>query len=209
MNLAKKYKQLFEGKTRSNDSRLLKEGKAENAAQDPYGFIIWVQETYQYRYQRSGDDALGYVQTKRSRGAGAPGSGAIASKGIYKFDDVVEKSFKEVIAKKVKQFEILTNEYPTHRDAQQLMDKYDYSFRSHYGSKVSTKVGAIEKSMTKYDQKVYSQLIELKYTNPDGSPGKSHVKIECIIDRSTGKAAPITSIVTDRKGKILQNFKSQ
>jgi len=187
---------------------VLNEGRAENAAQDPYGFIIWVQETYQYRYQRSGDDALGYVQTKRSRGTGEK-PGAIDSKDIYKFDDVVEKSFKEVIAKKVKQFETLTNEYPTHRDAQDLMHKYDYSFRSHYGSTVSTMVGDIKKSTTEYDQKVYSQMMELEYTNPDGTSGKSYVKIECIIDRSTGKAAPITSIVTDRKGNILQNFKSQ
>ena len=184
----------------------LNEGRAEKAAQDPYGFIIWVQETHQYRYQISGENALGYIQTKRSKGVGG---GAIDSKDIYKFDDVVEKSFKEVIAKKDKQFETLTNEYPPHRDASDLMGKYDYSWRSHYGSSVSTSVGAIEKDETKYDQKVYSQLIELEYTNPDGTSGKSYVKIECIIDRSTGKAAPITSIVTNSKGKVLKNFKSQ
>ena len=187
-------------------SNFVNEGKADKAAQDPYGFIIWVQETHQYRYQRSGDDALGYIQTKRSRGVGA---GAIDSKDIYKFDDVVEKSFKEVIDQKKEKFETLTNDYPPHRDAQELMHKYDYNIRSHYGSTVSTRVGDIEKSTAGDDQKIYSQLIELQYTNPDGTSGKSHVKIECIIDRSKGKAAPITSIVTDRKGKILKNFKSQ
>jgi hypothetical protein len=31
MNLGKKYKQLFEGKTRSNDSKLLKESKVDDA----------------------------------------------------------------------------------------------------------------------------------------------------------------------------------
>ena len=41
MNLGKKYKQLFEGKTRSNDSKILKEAQYNSSIDSDDIFFLW------------------------------------------------------------------------------------------------------------------------------------------------------------------------